>query len=584
MSTSNQLAINAQKALSEGRFGDAIPLLRQLLANDSDDGELNFHLGQSLEQVGDINAAIECYRTLSEKHPKEPTGHGLLGMALTKLGRDAEALVALEKAAKFRPDIFDLYLTLGKLKLRKGTFEDVRAEFDQAVAIMNDRLAAGHIDNALVMENQLYSTFVQPVEDEDHAEFCFSQWRDNMRQAGLQIARQFTETPAPIKCPPTIGFFIHHASTLAHVTIVLDYLEYLEGGPQRSFIPRLYVMSGMDNELEAACSRLGIAVVFAGSEQSQKNGFKPLELLLWLKEQMARDGVDVLVWASNPMFVSFGAALNMAPIQIFWAQRYHAIHSPDIKGYLTVGSCFEAYTTVHGRDWRVVPLAVSDLKGDARTEEAAQIRTKLGNPEIVLGTLARTEKMYDPTYLEAIGKILKTNSQALFIWAGKVEDPKIKNAFVEMGVTDQTRFVGWVDTKLFAQVIDIFLDTAPTGCGVTAMEAMAWGRPLIAFDGGFTMWSENVAPIVDKRIKNSEVLKNIERIFALGTDQELLFRAKTAAEYSEMVSMLINNPALRHAAGHAGQEFTERYLTSCPLYSKLLAEHLEEIIVVAQEA
>jgi predicted O-linked N-acetylglucosamine transferase (SPINDLY family) len=45
-----------------------------------------------------------------------------------------------------------------------------------------------------------------------------------------------------------------------------------------------------------------------------------------------------------------------------------------------------------------------------------------------------------------------------------------------------TEYIGWVDTSLWAQVIDVFLDTWPFGSGHTAWEAIAANKHFVSME------------------------------------------------------------------------------------------------------
>jgi outer membrane protein OmpA-like peptidoglycan-associated protein len=58
--------------------------------------ELRRHAGQRLEALGAIELAVDTYRQAVLLRPDHPTSHRLLGLALARLGRYAEAFAALE--------------------------------------------------------------------------------------------------------------------------------------------------------------------------------------------------------------------------------------------------------------------------------------------------------------------------------------------------------------------------------------------------------------------------------------------------------------------------------------------------------
>ena len=120
-----------------------------------------------------------------------------------------------------------------------------------------------------------------------------------------------------------------------------------------------------------------------------------------------------------------------------------------------------------GRSWRVGPLTVPDPSGRPDERAVAELRSKYERYDVILATLARTEKMNSDTYLEAVAEILRRHPKAVFLWTGFERHPRIARYWDDAGVGERCIYVGWVDTQVYARAIDVFLDTAPAGCGVT---------------------------------------------------------------------------------------------------------------------
>ena len=78
-------------------------------------------------------------------------------------------------------------------------------------------------------------------------------------------------------------------------------------------------------------------------------------------------------------------------------------------------------------------------------------------------------------FLLALGQILALNPHCAFIYTGR--EFGRRRIARQFGVEQQIKFIGWVDTNLYAEVIDIFLETFPFGCGVTAFND-GQGTPL----------------------------------------------------------------------------------------------------------
>lgn len=534
-------------------------------------------LAQAQEQAGYLAEAVVTYAAAVDLRPDDAKLLALLGMSLATANRIDDAIDALRRAEALDPSLFTVQARLAGLIAQRHGFDAARPLFDAAVAKLKAHLDAGRYDEALVGESRLIDWVVRKVESEDHAETCLSAWRDAMTEAGRRAALprpSAPRSPAAVE-PPKVGFFIHSATLLGHVEVLFDYLAAIQLRTPRLLSPIVYVFSGTSAALAEAAAKRGIALTFVETEWPGGRTFLPYRRLVWLRERLAQDGVAALVWVSVQKFVHFAAALGVAPVNIFWALRFRGVSSPDVQGYVACASCFEHEDTVHGRRWDVVPLAFADLKGPQRARDADEIRRRLGSPAVVLGTMARAEKMQGDAWLEAIGLSLRACPEAVFVWAGRREDDKVAATLRKMGVAAQSRFVGWVDTRLHAQVIDIFLDTAPVGCGLTAMEAMAWGKPLVSFKDPLTNWGQCLRPVLEGRIDDAMARAEVERIFALGTGRELLAWVDTPQDYARMVRRLIDDPTFGTDVGRAGQTFTMKYFGD-PAYA---AERLAQIIV-----
>ncbi|MGE0650967.1 MAG: tetratricopeptide repeat protein [Alphaproteobacteria bacterium] len=568
-------------ALIDSRqFKTAVAALEDANARLPGNAEILDLLGQAHEKTGARAEAAECYLAAAESQPNNVDRHVATGQALNAAGRAADAIAAFERAEGTGTLPFRARTMLIGLRMQRDGFESQRQALQGTVAEMTAKLADGKYDDALIDENDLTEHVVRPVESEDHAESCLATWRDAMTAAAAVAGAALppASRAALSSGPPIVGFFIHAASMLGHVELVLDYISSIFAFSDPLIRPHIYVLSRNDPALAVEAKRRGIPLTLVEAEWPGGGDLLPYQRLLWLRARLARDGVTALVWVTLPQFVHFGAALGLAPVNIFWALRFRPIASPFIQGYVACGGCFEREDMMNGRRWDLVPLAFADLKGPERTAEAAKIRRDLGEPRVLLGTFARAQKMQDDRWLEAVGLTLKRCPEAVFVWAGRSEDEKVRAALARMGVAAQGRHVGWVDTRLYAQAIDIFLDTAPVGCGLTAMEAMAWGKPLVSFKDPLTNWGQCLHPVLEGRIDDPAPRADIERIFKLGGGRELLAWVDTPEDYAAMVRRLMDDDVFRADVGAAGKAFTDRYFGDPSYAAARLAAVIRRVI------
>src|SRR6202008_1224480 len=79
----------------------------------------------------------------------------------------------------------------------------------------------------------------------------------------------------------------------------------------------------------------------------------------WMRESMAQASVRVCVWVSVPTMAAYAFATRLAPVQIFWAMRFHPLSGSDIDGYISWGAGEEVTRRYGEQDWEVVPLLLA---------------------------------------------------------------------------------------------------------------------------------------------------------------------------------------------------------------------------------
>lgn len=195
-------------------------------------------------------------------------------------------------------------------------------------------------------------------------------------------------------------------------------------------------------------------------------------------------------------------------------------------------------------------------------------------------TLARTEKMTDPAYLRAVTALLVAHPQTIFLWAGREEEPAVVRAFRDGGVLDRTRFIGWVNTRLFAQVADVFLDTFPFPCGFTLYQSMAAGKPVVIYDSPEAaqtgLWSF-LKPVIEGQEGGPDERAEL-MAFVGQEDSPLISLARTPEEYVALAGRLITDASVRDAAGEASRRFMARYFSDPRSMGESFARHFVEVI------
>jgi len=447
-----------------------------------------------------------------------------------------------------------------------------------ALPVLSILLDRREMDGAMAAESVLYEGYVKSTETEAHFAFCMERIAPLFSRASHAWRDELPALPQPsLEAPYKVGFFIHNASMLAHIEVLLNTLKGYRMLDEQPFEPTVYCFGGKSPPMEQALAALGVRLVML-NELFPETQRSPWQRVLRFRELIAQEGVQEVVWVSLVTMLPLVFGLRVAPVQTWFAMKYRNFSNEDIDGYVS-GSALTRFGLIGGRRWRTAMLGVDDWYDPAVEAQAAQLRAALGDGVVVM-TLARTEKMQDSAYLQALAAILVAHPEAIFLWAGREEDPKVAAAFKAAGVLERTRFIGWVNTRLYAQVADVFLDTFPFPCGFTLFQAMAAGKPVVIYDSAEAaqtgLWNF-IKPLVEDGEGTAEERAEL-RTF-IGDDADpLIALARSPEDYVAHAGRLIGDADARARAGEASRRFMARYFSDPRVMGSSLADHFMDLI------
>ena len=271
---------------------------------------------------------------------------------------------------------------------------------------------------------------------------------------------------------------------------------------------------------------------------------------------------------------------RIAPLQGWFAMKYHACDIAEIDVHLGVENVV-LRKTMEGREWRTLGSAARSWVDPEQAGPARALRATFPDAAIVAASIGREEKLDSPAFLEAVCELLSKHPNLHFLWTGRVPRASIRGAFERAGVADRARFVGWVDTRLYAQAIDLFLDSFPFPCGFTLKEAMAAGKPAVMMNTPESLETGvpgAISPLIEHTADAPpEVRERLRAIFTRERDFDLYLCAASADEYVAMAGRLIADPELRARAGAANRAFIEGFLSSPHDEARKLLDHLDDL-------
>ncbi|MGZ0076728.1 hypothetical protein [Methylomonas sp. YC3] len=231
-------------------------------------------------------------------------------------------------------------------------------------------------------------------------------------------------------------------------------------------------LGGSDSSLVKKITGLGFEYIdlhgeYVGSNEHFYSIFKKVTLV---RERLVQDNVDILIAVNGRPEINFLFASRVAPIQIFWS---HGNYVFDVQG---IDKRILHYSTddykLYGYEFSefniLTDYSVTD-KHDCQ-QKANFIRQRWSGNTIVLGAIGRLAKMEDREYLNVIARLLLSGKDLVFLVCGNGDNSRILAVIESFGVSDKVFFEGYIDPKVYAFVIDIYLDPFPSGGGESLEE------------------------------------------------------------------------------------------------------------------
>lgn len=551
----------AAQLLLTGTEAQAVDVLRQLRASAADQylfsrvdettspgltrgrvgmALLQRHLQQAQTDVDALNLLLKAAQHLSDKETIEWASRRLLKVE----PRNVHAHCELAKVAHYR----------GNAAERDG-------HFDALIGVLRQLVAERKVDLAVYLEAVIYNNVIKLQDDEDYARGKLVHMIPLMDDLGRYVRSLLPELPVPQgnPNPPAIGFIFPTGVLLAHSKVLLSICEAMHDAGMQLITPMIYVLGEAQPDFIAAFKACGVPVKVANPAPGPSNS-AVVNRLSHLREMLAADGVCLSTWVSAPPGTAFFTAARHAQRQAYWSMKFHGMIAPGIDHYVSCASCWETEKTVHGQEWLCGPVSFKDALAGGHPEQIPAFRARFGADKILLGVLAREEKIFSPPYLDAVAQILESCPQAVFLWSGRVEHAGVRAFFAERGLNDRTPWINWVNTATVAPALDIFLETFPFGCGMTAAQALAAGVPVVDFKDWSSVFGHHLEPLLSGRAGSDEDRTKVRALFTGSKGQDCFTMAPDVAGYVAIARRLIEDLDYRREVGAAGQRFYRAYL------------------------
>jgi glycosyltransferase involved in cell wall biosynthesis len=495
------------------------------------------------------------------------------------LGRMVAPLLAASAQPRLGPMHAHLALTLLAFSVDSPE-EWAQAVFDDLVLPwMDAAAAAGQFNTAFALETMAYNAHVKRRESQEWFKRTAGRWLVPLAAHARAARGRFAPPHERWRPEATrrIAFFLHNATLLAHVQVLAETLEGVHaagGAPGYAFT--VFAFSGRNAVLEARLAACGVRLRYL--EQPGDPGL--LERLVRLQGILREENFIACIWVTLVTLMGPAFAFRIAPLQVWWAMKYHACDVPEIDARLALENVV-LRKRLEGHDWLTIGNSSARWIVPGREAEASALRAGYPADRVVAACVGREEKLDSPDFLRAISTLLERHPELVFLWTGRARRDSIQSHFERAGVADRTVFVGWVDTKLYAQAVDLFLDSFPFPCGFSLKEAMAAGKAAVMFRSPESLETGvpgSLSPAAQAEdCVAPDVREALRRIFTDRADFDLYLCADTPEQYVELASRAISDRAHRDRVGAANREYIERFVSSPEAEAAKFIAHLDAL-------
>lgn len=496
---------NRAAALFElGRFEDAESAAREAIEAHPRAAALHVNLGSVLLHTGKARQAVRSFRKALECDPACPEAHMNLATMLGETHRLGEALAFIEHEIALRGESAQRLASLALAQKSKGDDAAAEATCRKVIEMQPGNVSAlvtlagclstraDHAGAIKLLEQALAANPQMPAVHSNiafdvtylpgiSAEEVFARHREWARRFEHTSGKPvFTHSlPQDVERPLRIGYVSGDFGRHPVGFLLRDVARFHD---RQRFSIYCYSMMRSDDEITVAI---------------RENADSWVDALLMsddeVAEQVFRDGIDILVDLSGhtaynrlPSFTR-----RPAPVQATWIGYFHSTGLESIDYFVT-----DPFTTPagSGQIFSETPVWLPYSRFCySPPHYSPEIRTSVVAPDrpIIFGSFNRIEKLVDPV-IDAWSRILTAvpNSR-LLIKSGNLNNDSIsgglRRRFAARGVGDERLDLRGPSAhpEMLEQYgdIDIALDPFPFNGGMTTLEALWMGVPVVTIAG-----------------------------------------------------------------------------------------------------
>lgn len=489
---------NILEKQGQGKRDDAVASYRKALAIQPDYAEARYNLANALKKQSKLDEAVAGYREALAIKPDYAKAYFNLGNALKKQGKLDDAIASYREALAIKPDDAEFHNSLGVVLEEQGKRDDAVACFREALSIKPDYDKANYnmgtslMDRGRTLEAATYfnrALHLNPGYDKAHSNLIFLQdllpdvkqaqqlrerqrWNENFIIPSADKINPHTNDKTPdrrLRIGYVSGDFYRHSASQGFSPLIMEH-------DRDGFDVICYDNNPGNDEISHALRS-------SASDWRETRELDDDALADIIRE----DAIDILVDLSGhtrdnrlKMF-----AQKPAPIQV-----------------TGIGHLAPGLNTI---DYRLTtPVLTPPEEQDLYPEQPIYLKTFFGLSGLEAAPAVASLPCLKNGFLTFgfLGRHTKITTQVIATWARILADTpgsrlllkhrlldnpqeieKTRAEFSAHGISeDRLDLLGTTDrlTHLAAHNnVDIVLDTFPHGGGITALESLWMGTPLI---------------------------------------------------------------------------------------------------------
>lgn len=446
------------------------------------------------------------------------------------------------------------------------------------------------------LESKTAFSFAQQPITVAQAKYCYSQVADIFSALGEKFACA-DGMPAHLagNQPPVIAFISNAViNDCAPDQLIFNLLRGWSASTRLFFSPLLISYNQISEYMAAKFSSINVPIIDMAAirnKPDREDNFD--QRLRTLRDLLISHKVTALIFYNcTDGFSVLTASARLAPVQINFSMGYHYMDGEEWDGFITGGSNGQRFKQVEDRAWRVMSIAhpdpYADDKGLALREQGKLLkRSQFAHYPVVLASIGRAQKIDNDQFIDALALILRKNPTAVFLWFGEQELVSVSEKMARRGITERCLFQGWVNVHLYAQVIDIHLDSFPYPSGLAMFDSMSAGVASVFMDTEEARQTGIIIHLASLLRGEAASRKDHAMAKIIFTDKKsgesLFLLAKTTDEYITYTQKLIDDTQFRKAVGDANLKFMQHFKFDLRRPVKEFHDHIVEIIEEKRE-